>query len=60
MARFTKYNNPNKKKRRKKLDYTERSIMAAKEMLADSRLGYYASPEYYQEKWNLKGEGKDE
>ena len=57
MAKFTKWNNPNKKKRpRKKLDRTEREILACKEMMIDRKLGYNISTEYYEQRWNLKGD----
>lgn len=54
MSKFTKFNNPSKRKARRKKDYTERSINAVKEMLIDSKLGYSISTEYY----NQKAEGK--
>lgn len=40
MAKFTKYNNPNRKRRpRRKPDYTERCIMAGKAMIDDQMRG---------------------
>jgi hypothetical protein len=35
MAKFTKFNNPNRKRRRKKYDRTEADIIAAKRSLDD-------------------------
>lgn len=58
--KFTKYNNPNKKRRSyRKPDYTERMIAATKEMLIDRHVGYNISAEYYENKYDLKKEGAD-
>lgn len=51
--KFTKYNNPNKKKRKKNLSYSDRSINAIKEKMIDKKLGYEISDEYYKEKYKL-------
>lgn len=50
MAQFTKYNNPNKRRYRRKPSYTDLSIMAAKEMIIDSKLGYDIDTSYYEDK----------
>lgn len=56
MAKFTKYNNPNKKRKAKrKLDYTERTIAACNEMVLDKQLGYDIPAVFYQEKYKLNG-----
>lgn len=49
MARFTKWNNP-RKKRRKKYTYDDRVAMAAQAATIDKKLGYEISPEFYNEK----------
>ena len=48
MPRFSKYNNPSKKRRVRKSDYTERSLGAVNEMLIDKRLGYSIETEFYK------------
>lgn len=48
MTRFTKHNNPNKK--RKKKSYNDRWIDATKEMLTDKKLGYEIPSSFYKEK----------
>ena len=53
MARFTKWNNPNKKRRKKKISYDDRLYMATKEILLDAKLGYSTPTEFYEEKYNL-------
>lgn len=51
MAKFTKYNNPNRRRKpRRKLDYNEKMIAATKEMLIDQQLGYEIPVSYYEEK----------
>ena len=57
--KFTKYNNPNRKRTHKKLDYTERMIAATKEMLIDKHVGYNISAEYYENKHDLKKAGEN-
>lgn len=52
--KFTKYNNPNKKKRTTKKSYTDRTINAAKEILQDKKLGYNVTPEFYEKKHNIE------
>ena len=48
--RFSKYNNPNKKRKpRKKLSRTDADIVASKAMIDDMRLGYNLGLQYYDE-----------
>lgn len=54
MAKFTKSNNPNRKRVARKKNYTERCEAAVKDMLLDQRNGYTVPLEYYEEKHNLK------
>lgn len=54
MARFTKWNNPAKKRRKKKISYDNRVYMATKEIILDAKLGYNMPTEFYEEKYNLK------
>ena len=47
---WTKYNNPNKKRRSKrKVDRTDADILAAKQMIIDSKLGYQTIEKTYEE-----------
>lgn len=55
MARFTKYRNPNKKRRYKKLDYTERTIAAIQEAQFLTGAGYSYSADYLNKKYNIPG-----
>ena len=55
MARFTKWNNPAKKRRKKKISYDERVAMAAQAATIDKKLGYEISPEFYNEKCRENG-----
>lgn len=50
MAHFTKWNNPAKKRRKKKISYDERVAMAAQAATIDKKLGYEIAPEFYNEK----------
>jgi len=47
--KFTKYNNPNKKKYKRKFNKTEADIMAGKQMVIDNNLGYKIVPKTYDE-----------
>ena len=53
MTKFTKSNNPNRKKVTRK-KYTERCETAVKDMLLDQKNGYTVPLEYYEGKHNLK------
>ena len=47
---WTKWNNPSKKKcKPRKLDYTEASILAGKQMVIDSKLGYKVDEKFYED-----------
>lgn len=46
---FTKYNNPKRKRRRRKKDYTEKMIDTTKGMLIDKALGYNVPIETYKQ-----------
>lgn len=47
---WNKYNNPNKKHRSKrKIDKTDADILAAKQMIIDSKLGYQTVEKTYEE-----------
>ena len=48
--KFTKYNNPSKKRARKRLNKSEADIIAVKNMLIDKRLGYEVPVTVYEEK----------
>lgn len=48
MGRFTKHNNPSKKRKPRRMDKTDAMIIAGKGMIIDKKLGYN------------KGEGKNE
>ena len=56
--RFTKYNNPNKRRSRKRLDRTEADIIATKNMLDDRRKGIEMPIEFYELQSN-KMQGKE-
>lgn len=48
--RFTKYNNPSRKRKTsRKMDRTTADIMAAKQMVIDSKLGYDPIVKTYNE-----------
>ena len=48
--RFSKYNNPSKKRKpKRKMDRTTADIMAGKQMLEDSKRGVVMSLKYYDE-----------
>jgi hypothetical protein len=47
MAKFTKFNNPNRKRRRKKYDRTEADIIAAKRSLDDEARGFDLPLSFY-------------
>lgn len=54
MARFSRYNNPSKRKKpKRKADYNDRMIMACKSMMIDEKLGYELPESYYKEAYNL-------
>ena len=47
---WNKYNNPNKKRRpRRKIDRTDADILAGKQMIIDSKLGYQTVEKTYEE-----------
>ncbi len=47
---WTKYNNPNRKRKpRRKMDRTDADIMAGKQMIIDSKLGYKIVEKTYDE-----------
>ena len=48
--KFTKYNNPSKRRPRKRLNKSEADIIAVKNMLIDKRLGYEVPVSVYDEK----------
>lgn len=50
--RFSKYNNPNKRRARKRLDKTEADILATKNMLDDRMNGIDCPIEFYE--WQSK------
>lgn len=58
MAKFTKGNNPNRRRHYRRPDLNERMIMATKAMLIDKKLGYQIPAETYEEMYKLKGEQK--
>ena len=46
---WNKYNNPNKKHRsRRKIDKTDADILAGKQMIIDSKLGYQTVEKTYE------------
>ena len=47
--RFSKYNNPNKRRSRKRLSKTDSDIIATKNMLDDRRNGIDCPIEFYEE-----------
>lgn len=47
MAKFTKYNNPNKRKHRRTLSRADADIIAAKSMIDDRSNGYEFPLSYY-------------
>ena len=57
---WTKGNNPSKRRRKpRKLDYTEASILAGKQMIIDSELGYKVDVKFYEEVANkMLGKGE--
>ena len=56
--RFTKYNNPNKRRARKRLSKTDADIIATKNMLDDRRKGIEGPIEFYE--WqSMKMQGKE-
>ena len=56
--RFSKYNNPNKRRARKRLDKSEADIIATKNILDDRRNGIDCPIEFY--KWQSnKMRGKE-
>ena len=55
MAKFTKYNNPSKRKRtRKPLDWNDRCILAGKAMIEDRQIGIELPVEVYEDAFDLK------
>lgn len=56
--RFSKYNNPSKRRSRKRLDRTEADIIATKNMLDDRRKGIEMPIEFYEWQSN-KMQGKE-
>ncbi len=50
--RFSKYNNPNKRRARKRLSKTDADIMATKNMLDDRRKGIEMPIDFYE--WQSK------
>ena len=47
---WTKYNNPNRKRKpRRKMDRTDADIIAGKQMIMDSKLGYKIVEKTYDE-----------
>lgn len=54
MAKFTKWNNPAKKRRKKKISYDDRVTMAIREIILDCKVGYDLPTNLYEEKYNLK------
>ena len=47
---WNKYNNPNRKRRpRRKIDKTDADILAGKQMIIDSKLGYKTVEKTYEE-----------
>lgn len=49
MAKFTKYNNPNKKRNYRRVSRTDADIIATKNMLDDMRNGIELPLSYYDE-----------
>lgn len=49
MAKFTKYNNPNKKRRPRQVSRLDAEIIAGKAILTDRRAGYTLPLSYYEE-----------
>ena len=45
--RFSKYNNPNKKRSRRRPSLSDRIEMQARASLIDSRLGYSVTADFY-------------
>lgn len=56
--RFTKYNNPNKRKPRKRLSKTDADIIATKNML-DDRMNEIDCPIEFYECQSMKMQGKE-
>lgn len=56
--KFTKYNNPNKRRPRKRLSKTDADIIATKNMLDDRSKGIDCPIEFYEEQSN-KIQGKE-
>lgn len=58
---WTKYNNPNKKRKpRRKMDKTDADILAGKQMIIDSKLGYKTVEKTYEEISNKMSNNKEE
>ena len=51
--RFTKYNNPNKRRTRKAKSYNDRCIEAGKALLTDRKNGYELPEGYYNDTYKL-------
>lgn len=49
MAQWTKFNNPKKKKRRKRLTYSEACVVAGAQRIHDKKMGYEAPVEAYED-----------
>lgn len=49
MARFTKYNNPNKRRVNRRKDYNDLMVDKINDSLIDKKLGYDIPIEYYKE-----------
>lgn len=49
MAKFTKYNNPNKRKPRRRLSRTDADIIATKNMIDDRSAGIELPLSYYDD-----------
>ena len=49
MAKFTRYNNPNKRRKGRKMSRTDADIMAAKNMLDDRARGIEMPLSYYDQ-----------
>lgn len=56
--RFSKYNNPNKRRARKRMSKTEADILATKNMLDDRRNGIEMPLDFYEWQSN-KMQGKE-
>lgn len=59
--RFSKYNNPNKRRARKRFSKTDADITATKNMLDDRRKGIECPIEFYEwESKRMQGKERDE